>query len=368
MLHFCAINIKPKIMKTKLFFLVLLLSTRLLAQIPTANLDSEYEFTNGSLSDTYGTAENLTQTGSAATFVTDRFGATSNAINLAGDYFKRSALFSNDLSVSFWIKTSVVNSNKQTIIDQSSRTSSVEDNTKTGWYIYLQNGKIGLAANFSWHYTVGGTGGVPYGGTSDYTNSISTSTIANNNWQHIVITMQKASDYPSPGVLRMRYFYKIYVNNVLETSNGDQYYSMTGAGLHQWNLMSTLSSVSISNNHSNNLTSTNRYSGIIDDIRLYKTTLTATEVSGLYNESASLSRNDFNSFSDFSIYPNPANEIVTVKSDENIESLEILSLEGRKIKSCNAAKIDISDLSNGMYLMQIKTAEGKLGIKKIIKN
>jgi len=202
-------------MKTKLFFLFLLGFVKGFDQFPTPNLDSEYKFTGGSLNDTYGTAQNLTQTGTTATFTTDRFGGTSDAINLGGDYFKRSALFSNDLSVSFWIKTSTVNANKQTIIDQSSRTSAVEDNTKPGWYIYLQNGKIGLAANFSWYFTVGGTGGVPYSGNSDYTNSISTSTIANNSWQHVVITMQKSSDYPSPGVLRMRYFYKIYVNNVL---------------------------------------------------------------------------------------------------------------------------------------------------------
>jgi hypothetical protein len=354
-------------MNTKLSFLVFLFSVKVLAQVPTSNLDSEYQFTNNIL-DTFGTAENLTQTGSAATFTSDRIGSTTSAINLGGDYFKRSALYSNDLSVSFWIKTSVVNANKQTILDQSSRISATEDNTKPGWYIYLQNGKIGLAANFSWYFTVGGTGGTPYSGNSDYTNSVSTSTIANNTWQHVVITMQKASDYPSPGVLRMRYFYKIYVNNVLETSNGDQYYSMTGSGLHQWNLMSTLRTISISNDHLNNLTATNRYSGIIDDIRVYTTTLTQANVTSLYNELAALSTNDFNEFSDFTIYPNPSNSRVTVQSAKNVESIEIISLEGRKLKSASEATIDISALSNGVYVMKVKTAEGKIGTKKIIKN
>jgi hypothetical protein len=98
--------------------------------------------------------------------------------------------------------------------------------------------------------------------------------------------------------------------------------------------------------------------------RIYNTTVDL----GCYEYNPALSTTDFNSFSDFSIYPNPANEVVSVKSNETIESLEIISLEGRKIKSCNATKIDISDLSNGIYLMQIKTTEGKLGTKKIIKN
>ncbi|MDI9308739.1 MAG: T9SS type A sorting domain-containing protein [Limnohabitans sp.] len=353
-------------MKAKLFF-ILIFTSKLFSQIPTTGLDSEYKFTSGSLTDTYGTPENLTRTGSTATFTTNRFGEASDAINLGGDYLKRNAIFSNDLSVSFWIKTSVLNANKQTIIDQSSRTSAVEDNTKSGWYIYLQNGKIGLAANFSWYFTVGGTGGTPYSGNSDYTNSISTSTLANNSWQHIVVTMEKAGDYSSPGVFRMRYFYKIYVNDVLEVSNGDQYYAMTGSGLHQWNLMSTLRSVSISNDHLNNLTSTNKYAGIIDDIRFYKAVLTGADVSILFNESSQLDRNDV-TFSEFSVFPNPTSGIVSITSTEDIDNVEIYSLEGRKIKEAKASMIDISDLSNGMYLVQVKTEAGNVGSKKIIKN
>jgi trimeric autotransporter adhesin len=350
-------------MRTKLFFLSFLYSIQLVAQIPTTSLDSEYKFTSGSLDDTFGAAANLTRTGSAATTINDRFGTTTNALNLAGDYFKRSALFSNDLSVSFWVKTSTNNAIKQTIIDQTTRTSNTEDNTKVGWYTYLQNGKIGLAANFGWRYT---HNSISYTGNSDYTNTIATTTIADNNWHHVVVTMQKTSNYPSPGSLRMTYLYKIYIDNVLEASNGDSHQAVSGAGGHAWNLLSTLTSVTIANDHLNNLT--NRYSGGIDDIRFYTNTLNATDVTSLYNESNTLSRNDFNEFSLFTVYPNPASDLITVKSNERIESYELLSIEGGRIKIDYDSSIDISDLSSGIYVLKVKTEEGKFGTKKIIKN
>jgi hypothetical protein len=88
---------------------------------------------------------------------------------------------------------------------------------------------------------------------------------------------------------------------------------------------------------------------------------------GCYEYNPALSTSDFNSFSDFIIFPNPATEIITVKSNEDIEIITILSLEGRNVKSTTSATIDVSDLSNGIYLMQVKTTEGKMGIKKMIK-
>ena len=98
--------------------------------------------------------------------------------------------------------------------------------------------------------------------------------------------------------------------------------------------------------------------------RIYNTTVDL----GCYEYGSVLGRNDFSSFSDFSVYPNPSNGIINIESKETIETIDILSLEGRKIKSCNETKIDLSELSNGIYLMQIKTIDGKFGTKKIIKN
>ena len=107
----------------------------------------------------------------------------------------------------------------------------------------------------------------------------------------------------------------------------------------------------------------NTTTDLAGNIRTYNTTVDL----GCYEYGSVMSTNDFNSFSDFTIFPNPATEIITVKSNEDIESITILSLEGRNVKSTTSATIDVSGLSNGIYLMQVKTTEGKMGIKKMIK-
>jgi hypothetical protein len=99
------------------------------------------------------------------------------------------------------------------------------------------------------------------------------------------------------------------------------------------------------------------------NIRTYNTTVDL----GCYEYGSALSTNDFDSFSNFSIYPNPTSDVVTIKSNENIENIEILSLEGRKIKSSTASSMNISNLSTGIYLLQVKTKDGKIGSKKILK-
>ena len=359
-------------MKSKLLFLVLLCSLKALAQIPTTNLDSEYKFTNNIL-DTYGTAENLTQTGAAATFTTDRFGGTSNAINLAGDNLSRVPVQSaTSLSMSFWIKTATNDTNVRTILEQSQRVNTVNDNSSRGWYLSLSNGIVSLSCNYLWRWTANGGTNV-YTGHSNWRNTSSNTNIADNNWHHVVITIagRVYNNYtPTTSHKAFENKYDIYIDNVLKNTYLHVYYATTATGGNSTSLPDFLpnNNLIIGNNSFGNLASANRYMDQIDDIRFYKTTLSPVNVTSLYQESGYLSRDDFNSFSNFSIYPNPANDIVTVKSNENIDSLDILSLEGRKIKSANSSTIDISNLSNGIYLLQVKTEEGKLGTKKIIKN
>lgn len=97
--------------------------------------------------------------------------------------------------------------------------------------------------------------------------------------------------------------------------------------------------------------------------RIYNSTVDM----GAYEYGATLGINS-NSFSDFSVFPNPTAGILNARSAINIESIEIFSLEGRKIKEAKNSILDISDLSSGIYLLKVKTEEGKFGTKKIIKN
>lgn len=78
--------------------------------------------------------------------------------------------------------------------------------------------------------------------------------------------------------------------------------------------------------------------------------------------------------SQFSVFPNPANDLISFSNNENIlvNGVEIVDLNGRTVKSIQLggvanAQINISDLSSGMYLMNISSDQGST-TKKIVKN
>lgn len=82
-----------------------------------------------------------------------------------------------------------------------------------------------------------------------------------------------------------------------------------------------------------------------------------------------LSTND-NQFSEnsISIYPNPTNSFVNIESsDENINQINVYDLFGRLLKSKkafnNIEKIDIQELPNAVYLVEIKTDKGSKSVK-----
>ncbi|MEX1003596.1 MAG: S8 family serine peptidase [Crocinitomicaceae bacterium] len=69
----------------------------------------------------------------------------------------------------------------------------------------------------------------------------------------------------------------------------------------------------------------------------------------------------------FHIYPNPASEQLYIKSTHNIESVIIYTLDGKNVSREGAVhSIDISSLSNGVYLIEVLT-DGGSSIQKFIK-
>lgn len=78
--------------------------------------------------------------------------------------------------------------------------------------------------------------------------------------------------------------------------------------------------------------------------------------------------------SKLSVYPNPSNDIVNISSNSNVllSDLSITDLNGRTVKTVKlngeaSAQISISDLSAGVYMMNINSDQGSV-TKKIIKN
>lgn len=78
--------------------------------------------------------------------------------------------------------------------------------------------------------------------------------------------------------------------------------------------------------------------------------------------------------SQFSVYPNPASNVINISNADNIlvNGVEILDMNGRTVKSVKLdnvteAQINVAELSAGMYLMNI-TSDNGTTTKKIVKN
>jgi hypothetical protein len=65
------------------------------------------------------------------------------------------------------------------------------------------------------------------------------------------------------------------------------------------------------------------------------------------------------------VYPNPTADRIYIQADTNLKA-ELFDLMGRKVRSTNQSQIDMSTLSRGNYILQVKT-QNKTQSFKIIK-
>lgn len=86
-----------------------------------------------------------------------------------------------------------------------------------------------------------------------------------------------------------------------------------------------------------------------------------------------LAVNSFNNKT-FSIYPNPSKDRLILSSNENngILKIKIYNIEGKllsnkSLKFEDKISIDVSNLSSGMYFLNIKDENGQIEVKKFIK-
>ena len=71
-----------------------------------------------------------------------------------------------------------------------------------------------------------------------------------------------------------------------------------------------------------------------------------------------------------SIFPNPVRDILNIKSDKEIESVSVFDISGQKIISdakANKQQLNVSRLTSGTYLLNIKYQTGETETIKIIK-
>lgn len=105
-------------------------------------------------------------------------------------------------------------------------------------------------------------------------------------------------------------------------------------------------------------TSADRYMFMVDDVKV---------------TSSNLSTNDALA-AKFSVFPNPANSVVSIYSNDAIavNQIQITDLNGRVVKAnkfdgVSEAQVSVSDLAPGVYMMNITSAEG-VAVKKIVRN
>ncbi|MFP9099070.1 T9SS type A sorting domain-containing protein [Flavobacterium sp. RHBU_24] len=79
-----------------------------------------------------------------------------------------------------------------------------------------------------------------------------------------------------------------------------------------------------------------------------------------------------NSLSMLSVFPNPATDVINVANAGLIKSIKVADLNGRTVKGAtfegvDTARVSISDLSSGVYIMTVASDKGTV-TKKIVKN
>jgi hypothetical protein len=251
-------------MKTKLLYAFLFMSTFAFAQFPTNGLVGQYGFDNGSLADG-ANGNNFTQTGTSLAQENNRFNSVNNAININGDYLTRPdvAFNNSNLSYNFWIKTGTNDANKRTILDNSTRT--VPNGFDSdGYYIYIENGRLGVYATYD--YTCSTV-------TQGVTN-LSSHFVADNNWHNVTVKFWKNVTGNTDHVIDIK------IDDFSTETVVDGFSNSSCTLNYSFDISS---SVVIGNNAMTNLPAAYRYEDAIDDILIYNRLLSESEMSNIAN-------------------------------------------------------------------------------------
>lgn len=70
----------------------------------------------------------------------------------------------------------------------------------------------------------------------------------------------------------------------------------------------------------------------------------------------------------YKIYPNPVSEVLTIDSEAEVSSAQVFDLTGKEVlQFSNTNQINVSQLSNGVYLLKIYDTKGKFSVQKFVK-
>ena len=181
-----------------------------------------------------------------------------------------------------------------------------------------------------------------------------------NTWTHYAFVFGN-SDAPLGGK-----FVKTYVNGVLSgTSNG----VMSNSDM--LDKINNVICIGNGTNANGTINANKAFTGMLDEFYIYNRALSVSDINTLMTNSAGvtpLSNADFNSNNiKMAIYPNPATAILNIQAENEIKSVEIYSLLGQKIMTENQKQINVSGLSNGIYMLRIEDENGAVATSKFVK-
>ena len=93
---------------------------------------------------------------------------------------------------------------------------------------------------------------------------------------------------------------------------------------------------------------------LVDDVKITTTGSLAT--------AENISENEI------TIYPNPINDILNIKTDKKISEIKLYNIEGNLLSTTKEKTINISKFASGNYVVQVLLEDGKQITKKIIKH
>lgn len=278
---------------------------------PTPQILADYTFDN-TYFNTSGTLPFANIPGTTS-FVADRNGVVNNAIQVVGDSNNGtfSSLFAptgaSNRTISFWYKT-VSHAGFKSLFSYGAAAP-----YQTFGAYFGANGNIVLQG-YAYDYDFGGS-------------------YALNTWRHLVITLDGTNA-------------SLYMNGTLIQTVSRPLLN-TGVG----------TSFRIGNN------------GVtmqFDDLKIYNTALSQTEITNLYTNNTLSSSNFSQNNLEVSLYPNPVRDILNIEIKNDIQSIEIYNIQGQKVLSSNQKQINVSDLAAGMYMVRIQDVEKNITTKKIV--
>ena len=138
-------------------------------------------------------------------------------------------------------------------------------------------------------------------------------------------------------------------------------------GIHEFDGSNVTTYDSLNSTHNN----PSIFSSYVNDMVYHNNKLYLAQQDGLVefdfpggNGPSSVNEDELNTIT---VYPNPAENNITIQSGVTVENVEIYSLSGLKVMDEHSNQIDISNLKAGLYIVKVKTADGKIKHQKIHK-